>query len=86
MHTNPADKAALRVAGRRFVWMALALYAGLTIGLWVAHATFPAAIGAVTNYTVEVSLIGAIAFGGLYAAAVSLRPVRPKPSSMVDQR
>ena len=85
MNTDPSDRATLRVAGRRFLWMTLVLYAGLTIGLWAAHATFPSALGAVTNYTIEVSLIAAIAFGGLYAAAQTLRPIRPKASRTVDQ-
>ena len=79
-----SERTALRVAGRRFVWMTLVIYAGLTIGLWAAHATLPSALGAVTNYTIEVSLIAAIAFGGLYAAALTLRPVRPKPAPTAD--
>lgn len=82
---DPSDRTALRVAGRRFVWMTLVIYAGLTVGLWAVHAAFPNALGAVTDYTVEVSLLSAIAFGGLYAAALTLRPGRPEPVPTADQ-
>lgn len=74
--TNDSDKTALKVAGRRFVWMTVALFGGLTIGFWAVHAMFPSILGALTNYTIEVSGIAAIAFGGSYAAALSLRPLR----------
>ena len=83
---DPSDRTVLSVAWRRFVWMTLVLYAGLTVSLWAAHAALPGAIGGVTDYTIEVSLVGAIAFAGLYAAALTLRPVLPKPSLTVDQR
>lgn len=82
MHTNPEDKDALRAAARRFAWMTLAIYAGLTVGLWIAHAMFPETMGAVTDYTVSVSLMGAITFGGLYAAAMTLRPAKPQPTTV----
>jgi len=82
MQTNPEDKDALRAAARRFAWMTLAIYAGLTVGLWIAHAMFPETMGAVTDYTVSVSLMGAITFGGLYAAAMTLRPTKPQPATV----
>lgn len=81
MHTNASDKEALIQTGRRFAWTTLALYAVLSIGLWVAGVLFPGSIGAVTDYTVSTSLLAAVAFGGLYAAAMALRPVRPKDST-----
>lgn len=67
--------------GRRFVWLFLAVHAALSLGLWASHLAFPASMGPVTDYTVSISLTGAAAFGGLYAAALSLRDVRRAPSS-----
>ncbi len=78
MHLESADKEALRHLGRRFLWMTLALYAALTLGLWIAHAVAPATLGLGDyDYVVSVSLLGAVAFGGLYAAAMALRPGKP---------
>ena len=83
---NPTDKEALVRFGRRFAWMTLVLYAGLTLGLWLTAAIFPDNIGPVTDYTVSISLIGAVTFGGLYAAALALRPGGPKDSPPADAR
>lgn len=79
MHVKNADRQALRLLGRRFVWMTLAIYAAMTLGLWIAHAAFPGVLGPWWDYDylVGVSLIGALAFGGLYAAALALWPERP---------
>lgn len=70
----------VRAAVRRFVWLVLVIYAALTVGLWLAHALAPSSIGAVTDYTISVSLIGAVTFGGLFAAGTALvdRPDRPQ--------
>ncbi len=81
---DSSDKYELRLAGIRFAWATLLLYAGLTVGLWAAHLAFPQSMGAVNNYTVEVSLIGAVAFGGLYAAAMTLHPTRPTRPQTAD--
>lgn len=62
------------------MWLFLAIYAALSLGLWASHAAFPGAMGPVTDYTVSTSLIGALTFGGMYAAAVSLRDVRRSAS------
>ncbi len=82
-----SDNEALRLLGRRFVWMTLVLYAVLTLGLWIAHAAFPNVLGPWWDYDylVRNSLIGALTFGGMYAAAFALRtdrrrkPITPEP-------
>lgn len=86
MPLDTSDKQTLRLLGRRFVWMTLVLYAALTLGLWVAHATFPSALGPSWDYDylVSVSLIGALAFGGMYAAVLALWPERPATSSPAE--
>ncbi len=81
-----SDKEALIQAGRRFAWMTLALYAFLSIGLWLAWVLFPGSIGTVTEYTVSTSLIAAVTFGGLYAAAMALRSARPTESTPSSAR
>ncbi len=78
MPLESADKDTLRQMGRRFLWMTLVLYAAVTLGLWVAHALFLSTLVLGDyDYVVSTSLIGAVAFGGLYAAAVALRPGKP---------
>ena len=79
MHVQMSDREALRLLGRRFAWMTLVIYAALTLGLWIAHAAFPSVLGPTWDYDylVSTSLIGALAFGGLYAAALALWPGRP---------
>jgi len=77
---NPSDKEMLVVVARRLAWLTPLIYMLLTVGLWVAHLVAPQAIGPITNYTVEVSLIGAVTFGGLYALAFALRPTRREPT------
>ena len=83
---EPSDKQALRTLGWRFVWMTLAIYAALTIGLWLAHALFPGVVGPTMDYDylVGVSLIAALAFGGLYAAALALRPGGPAKATSIE--
>jgi len=63
---------------RSFGWLFLASYAAASIGLWVAHAAFPDAIGPVTDYTVSISAILALTFGGLYAAVLAIKPQAPR--------
>lgn len=67
LQMKPSDTAALRLLSRRFVWMTLAAYAFMSVGLWVANLVFP--LGGVDAYTTEISIIGALTFSGLYAAA-----------------
>jgi len=88
MPTEASDKEALRLLGRRFVWMTLVLYAALTIGLWLAHAAFQNVLGPWMDYDylVSTSLMGAIAFGGLYAAALALRVARPGAPASTETR
>ena len=76
---NPSDKEALVTVARRFAWLTPVIYTLLSVGLWITHSVAPSAMGPVTNYTVEVSLIGALTFGGLYALASALRPSRREP-------
>jgi hypothetical protein len=79
--TNGSDKEALVLAIRRFGWMSFVLYAIMSVGLWLAWVLFPRVIGTVTDYTISISLLAAVTFGGLYAAAMALRPVPPKEST-----
>ena len=76
MPTEASDKEALTLLARRFAWMTVALYVILIAGFAVAHAIFPDRIGSVDAYVLTTSLIGAVTFGGLYAAATALRPAR----------
>lgn len=84
MHVKMSDRETLRLLGRRFVWMTLVIYAALTLGLWIAHAAFPSVLGPTWDYDylVRTSLVGALAFGGLYAAALALWPERPAEPSL----
>ncbi len=75
---DPEDRSSLSSALRSFVWLFLAFYAASTLSLWFANVVLPDAMGPVTNYTVSISLILAVGFGGLYAAWSALRPERPK--------
>jgi len=67
LQMKPSDTAALRLLIRRFVWMTLAAYAFMSVGLWIANFVFP--LGGIDAYTTEISITGALTFGGLYAAA-----------------
>ncbi|HLE54629.1 MAG TPA: hypothetical protein VI999_05285 [Thermoplasmata archaeon] len=82
MHTNAPEKETLILAERRFAWMTLAIYACLTVGLWLARVVFPNVIGPSMDYdyVVSASVIAAVAFGGMYAAAMALRPAPPDES------
>jgi len=70
------DRETLHIFAMRLAWMSLAGYAAVSLGLWAAHGIWPMAIGPVSDYTVEVAAIAGVTFGGLYAAAMTLRPDR----------
>lgn len=78
MRLSPKGKAELLSAGRRFLWLSLVLYAGLTVGYWTAHIFSPESTGPVTDSVVFVSLIAAVTFGGLYTAAVTIKFQGPR--------
>ncbi len=82
MHVKPKERETLVLHSRRFVGMTLVIYAALTVGLWLAHAISPGTFGPGLefDYVVSVSLIAALTFGGLFAAALALRPIRPRES------
>lgn len=73
MTLGPRARETLKVL-RRLGWTTAAIYTALTGGLWLAQFLLPGSMGPVTNYTVEVSLIAAATFGGLYTAGSLLLP------------
>jgi len=77
---NPFPRVAT-AALRRFAWMFLSLYGATSIALWAFSVAGLGFVGPVTAYTVEISLTIALAFGGLYAAASALRPVKRDEAS-----
>ncbi len=80
MHVKQDDRQDLGSLARRFAWMTLAIFAALTIGLWVAHVAWPTVVGPSLDYdyVVGVSLLCAVTFGGLFAAGLALRSARPR--------
>jgi len=64
---------------RRFAWIGLAAYGALSLGQWLGYRV--GAFGPMTEYTIEVSIIGAIVIGGLYAVAWALRPQKLRQDS-----
>lgn len=74
--TRPADARPAIVAGRRFVWVFWTIFAGLVGGLFAASLLAPAILPLSDfnrSYVVSMSIIGALTFGGLYAAARVLK-------------
>src|SRR3972149_2997385 len=63
---------------RSFGWLFLASYAAASIGLWVAHAAFPDAIGPVTNITVTIWAMLEITSAGFFADALAIKPQAPR--------
>ncbi len=88
MPMDASDKETLRLAAHRFAWMTLVLYAALTVGLWLVHSVVPSVLGPSMHYDylVSVSLMASLAFGGLYAAALALRPLRPGEPRAIEDR
>jgi|GEM_PF-1621576 len=82
---NEIRRAAIGIGVRRFAWVSLIVYAFLTLGLWISHLGVLGTIGGVTNYTIEVSLLVAITFGGLFAAVMALRPFRSTSEASVSK-
>lgn len=75
---HPGDTKPLVAAGRRFFWLYWTLFAALVVGLLAAHWLLPTVMGPLSDfrlsYIITISIIGALTFGGLYAAASALRP------------
>ena len=66
---------------RRFAWVALATYTALSVSLSVVSGGVPGTLTCVVGYVIENSLIIAVTFGFLYAAAGALRPPRARATS-----
>lgn len=75
-----SGKTALRQLGWRFVWMTLVLFTAMILGIWAGSAFFPQLLGlwGDYDYVVGTTLIAAVMFGGLYAAAAALWPATPE--------
>ncbi len=83
---NASDKETLVTLGKRLAVISVLLYVVLVAGIAVAHLLYPASIGPVDAYVLTTSAIGAVTFGALYAAAMALRPTRPKEPAQAESR